>query len=68
LEIHYEGEIKTFTIDIDGFNNQEIQIDKNFNSEIDTEYSLEIFNDGVQKVIVLTETESLKKKNKTYKL
>ncbi|CAD8050107.1 unnamed protein product [Paramecium sonneborni] len=68
LEIHYEGQTKRFLIDIDRFNNQELQIDKQIDSTIDKEYSLEIFNDGLQKVIVLAEAESLKKKKKSYKI
>lgn len=47
-------------IDIDGFNNEEILIDKNLYETIDREYTLEIFNDGIQKVIVITEKEALK--------
>ncbi|CAD8159189.1 unnamed protein product [Paramecium octaurelia] len=68
LEIHYEGQTKRFLIDIDRFNNKELQIDKQLDSTIDKEYSLEIFNDGLQKVIVLAEAQSLKKKKKSYKI
>ena len=43
---------KYFSIDIDQFINQEIRIDKDFSHTIDKEFSIEIYQEGGQKVYI----------------
>ena len=55
LQSMCQEKAKVFVVEIEQFHNQELRVDRQFNAKIDQEFTLEIYQDGFQKVIAVVE-------------